>query len=133
MKKTVLFAIAALIVLAAAFFPYTTTDVICGNGEVFSEQGEKREEGFLSVEIQETRSWFLIYKKQFSYEFNGEKSGTFATSSYAETDDGYCLISQMYYDAALDQLRACSLFYAENLSYGEIRLDTHKIVWQAPG
>lgn len=133
MKKTVLFALAALMVLAAVFFPYTTTEVICGNGEVFTDQGEKREEGILFVEIQETRSWLLTYKKQFSYQFNGEEPGIFATSSCAETDDGYCLISQMYYDAASDQFRACSLVYAEDLSYAQIRLDTHKIVCQNPG
>ena len=126
MKKKGILAI-AIVVLILAFFPYRTNGVIA-NASVFGNgQNEVPEEGALSITVSETRSLLFCYKMRFSYIFNGEESQVPVTSSYAKTDDGYCLISQMYYDERGDDLNLCSLYFKEDMSYGVIRWDNQEV------
>lgn len=127
-KKRILAVGIALLILM--FFPYRTNGVIT-NANVFeNEQNEVPEEGTLSISVSETRSLLFCYKMQFSYTFNGEESKVPITSSYAKTDDGYCLISQMYYDESEDTISLCSLYYKEDLSYGVLRWDNQEILYK---
>lgn len=124
-KRIVVVAIVALIL---AFFPYRTSDVISDARVFGNEQNEVPEEGALSITVSETRSLLFCYNMQFSYTFSGEVSKAPVTSSYAKTDDGYCLISQMYYDADGDHIRLCSLYFKEDLSWGVIRWDRQQVL-----
>lgn len=122
MKKKGILAV-VIVVLILAFFPYRTSSVIT-NASVFeNEQNEVPEEGALSITVSETRSLLFCYKMQFFYTYNGEESKAPVTSSYAKTGDGYCLISQMYYDEDGDTINLCSLYYKEDLSYAVLRWD----------
>lgn len=122
-------AVVVIVALIFAFFPYSTSGVISDARTVWSGQSEVPEEGTVSITVSETRSLLFCYKMQFSYTFNGEKSKTPVTASYAKTDDGYCLISQMYYDEDEDHIRLCSLYFKEDLSYGVIRWDDQEILY----
>lgn len=115
--------IAALIL---AFCPYSTSNVISGDGEILNLENEKIGECTLSIEICETRSLLFRYKKQFSYTLNGQRHNTFVTSSHSETDDGVCLISQMYYDEKTDALNMCSLMYSNDFSYATLRVNSEQ-------
>lgn len=127
-KISFLVGVAVLIIfIAIVFLPYTTHSVISGSGEILHYKDETVEDCTLSIEISETRSLLFCYQKQFSYILNGEENKTFLTSSYSETDDGYCLISQMYYDTENDNIRLCSLFFSRDLSYAAIHLDAQQI------
>lgn len=127
-KKWILVVVAMALILA--FFPYRTSHVISNASVFINEQNEVPEEGALSITVSETRSLLVCYKMQFSYTFNGEESKTPVTTSYAKTDDGYCLISQMYYDEDEDHISLCSLYYKEDMSYGVIRWDHQEILYK---
>lgn len=114
--------VAGIVVLILVFCPYSTSNVISGDAEILNLEDEKIGESTLSVEIFETRSLLFRYKKQFSYTLNGEDHKTFVTSSHSETDDGVCLVSQMYYDEKTDSLNICSLIYSNDFSYATLRL-----------
>lgn len=127
-KKWILVVVAMALILA--FFPYRTSYVISNASVFINEQNEVPEEGALSIAVSETRSLLVCYKMQFSYTYNGGKSKTPVTTSYAKTDDGYCLISQMYYDEEEDHIGLCSLYYKEDLSYAVIRWDHQEILYK---
>lgn len=129
MKKKGILAV-VVVVLILAFFPYRTGGEISGANVFLNEQNEVPEEGIVSITVSETRSLLFCYKMQFSYTFNGEESQAPVTSSYAKTGDGYCLISQMYYDEDGDTINLCSLYYKEDLSYGVIRWDNQEILYK---
>lgn len=115
--------IAGMIVLLLVFFPYTISNVISGDAEILNLENETIGACTLSIEIHETRSLLIQYKKQFSYTLDGERHDSFVTSSHSETDDGVCLISQMYYDEKKDAITLCSLFYLDDLSEVTLRVD----------
>lgn len=125
-KKGILAVVVALLILA--FFPYRTSNEISGASVFLNEQNEVPEEGALSITVSETRSLLFCYKMQFSYTFNGEESKAPVTSSYAKTDDGYCLISQMYYDESENTINLCSLYFKDDLSYAVLRWDNQEIL-----
>ena len=127
--------IAGTIVLLLAFFPYTTSQMISGDAEILTLENEKIGACTLSIEIQETRSLLFRYKKQFSFTLGGERNDSFLISSdskispsYAETDDGFCLISSFFYDGEKNTIRSCSLWYREDLSYADLRVDEERYV-----
>lgn len=132
MKKKWILVVAAM-VLTAAFFPYRTSHVISNASVLINEQNEEPQEGALSITVSETRSLLVCYNIQFSYTYNGEESKTPVTTSYAKTDDGYCLISQMYYDEGEDTINLCSLYYKEDLSYAVLRWDNQEILFGSAG
>lgn len=132
MKKKIL-ALAVLLALAVCLIPYQTSSVLSGTGEIRRETDGQAEECALSITVSETRSLLFRYRKQFSYILNGQGYDAFLTATCAETGDGACLISQMYYDEQTDQIRPCSLYLAEDLSYAEVILDSCKIVVRNPG
>ena len=75
------------------------------------------------------------YKKQFSFTLGGERNDSFLISSdskispsYAETDDGFCLISYLFYDGEKNTIRSCSLWYQDDLSYVNLRVDEEQYV-----
>ena len=127
--------IAGIIVLLLMFFPYTTSQMISGDAEILTLENEKIGACTLSVEIEETRSLLFLYKKQFSFTLGGERNDSFLISSdskispsYAETDDGFCLISSFFYDGEKNTIRSCSLWYREDLSYADLRVDEERYV-----
>ena len=126
--------IAGTIVLLLAFFPYTTSQMISGDAEIQNLENEKIGACTLSIEIQETRSLLFRYKKQFSFAL-GERNDSFLILThskispyYAETDDGFCLISSFFYDGEKNTIRSCSLWYREDLSYADLRVDEERYV-----
>lgn len=125
-KKWILVVVATVLILV--FFPYRTSSLISNANVFLNGQNEVPEEGTLSITVFETRSLLFCYKMQFSYTYNGEKSKRPVTTSYAKTDDGYCLISQMYYDEGEDSINLCSLYYKEDLSYAVLRWDHQEIL-----
>lgn len=127
-KKGILAVVVALLILA--FFPYRNSSVISDATVFLNEQNEVPEEGTHSITVSETRSLLFCYKMQFSYIYNGEESEAPVTASYAKTDDGYCLISQMYYDEGEDSINLCSLYYKEDLSYAVLRWDNQEILYK---
>lgn len=102
-------------------FPLVTTRSVSGNGEVLTSSREKVGDCSLAIEIQEVASLARCYHKQFSFTLDGNHFTEFHSHSHAETQDGLCLISQMYYDTATDSMALCSLVYPEDLSYAVIR------------
>lgn len=128
-RHRVLFLCVVVLMIILAFFPYSTRKVISGYGEVITLESEKARDCTISIEICETKSLLFCYKKQFSYTLDGEKCTEFLTSSHSETDDGLCLIDQMFYDEQTDDLTLCSLVYSSDLSYAMIQLDTESIVY----
>ena len=127
--------IAGIIVLLLMFFPYTTSQMISGDAEILTPENEKIGACTLSVEIEETRSLLFRYKKQFSFTLGGERNDSFLISSdskispsYAETDDGFCLISYLFYDGEKNTIRSCSLWYQDDLSYVNLRVDEEQYV-----
>ena len=122
--------IAGIIVLLLMFFPY-----ISGDAEILTLENEKIGACTLSIEIQEIRSLLFRYKKQFSFTLGGERNDSFLISSdskispsYAETDDGFCLISYLFYDGEKNTIRSCSLWYRDDLSYVNLRVDEEQYV-----
>ena len=127
--------IAGIIVLLLMFFPYTTSQIISGDAEILTLENEKIGACTLSVKIEETRSLLFRYKKQFSFTLGGERNDSFLISSdskispsYAETDDGFCLISYLFYDGEKNTIRSCSLWYQDDLSYVNLRVDEEQYV-----
>ena len=127
--------IAGIIVLLLMFFPYTTSQMISGDAEILTLENEKIGACTLSVKIEETRSLLFRYKKQFSFTLGGERNDSFLVSSdskispsYAETDDGFCLISYLFYDGEKNTIRSCSLWYRDDLSYVNLRVDEEQYV-----
>lgn len=118
--------VVGIAVLLLAFFPYGTQNMISGTGTVLDA---REEDGTLSITISKTRSLLFCYNMQFSYTYNGEKSKVPMSSSYAKTDDGYCLISQMYYDEEDDDIRLCSLYFKEDMSYALLCWDDRQILY----
>lgn len=126
MKKIRVYSfISLLVAVAIVFFPFKTTHIISGRGEVLTREKEKICECMLSIEISEVKSLFACYKKQFTYNLNGKDYTSFATSSYTEADNHLCLISQMYYDEENDTVDLYSLVFPEDLSYAVICSDTN--------
>lgn len=127
--------VAGIVVLILVFCPYSTSSVISGDAEILNLENEKIGECTLSVEIHETRSLIFRYKKQFSYTLGGERNDSFLISSdskispsYAETDDGFCLISYLFYDGEKNTIRWCSLWYQDDLSYVNLRVDEEQYI-----
>ena len=104
--------IAGIIVLLLMFFPYTTSQMISGDAEILTLENEKIGACTLSIEIQEIRS----------------ASDSKISPSYAETDDGFCLISYLFYDGEKNTIRSCSLWYQDDLSYVNLRVDEEQYV-----
>ena len=134
-KYKVAVLIAGIIVLLLMFFPYTTSQMISGDAEILTLENEKIGACTLSVEIEEARSLLFRYKKQFSFTLGGERNDSFLISSdskispsYAETDDGFCLISYLFYDGEKNTIRSCSLWYQDDLSYVNLRVDEEQYV-----
>lgn len=124
MKKWIA-VICALLICAALFFPVSTVHTISGNGEVLTTEKEKVGDCELSVEIKEVRSLVTCYSRRFTFTLDGRTFAEFESNAGSETDDGLCLLSQMFYDAEKDSMELCSLVYQKDFSYALLRLDDH--------
>jgi len=71
------------------------------------------------------KSLAINYRKTFSFVLDNEILSDFITSSYDETEDSLCSISQMYYDEGNNQARGCGLLYDKDLSYAAIYWKTN--------
>lgn len=116
-KKGIL---AAGLILVLVFFPISTVHRISGSAEVLTLQKEKTGTCELEIEIKEISSLAIRYKKEFTFALDGNSAEVLRAPSYAEAED-LRLLSQMYYDKDLDEMRLCSLVYQEDLSYAVLR------------
>lgn len=121
-RKVIIYCIIAFIIIILVF-PITTTQVISGDGQVMTIDEEKIGDCELSINIKEIRSLIFCYSKSFSCVLDGRSFSGFGRSHHDETDDGLCLISQMYYDEDENAMNPCSLAYQKDLSHFEIYLD----------
>lgn len=110
------------VIVLIAFFPAQNTVSISGEGEVLTANQEKIGTCSLSIEIQETKSLAVTYRRTVSLVLDGERLPDFLSSSGSETED-VCFISQMYYDPQEDRINSCDLFYQKDLSYARIHWD----------
>ena len=80
------------------------------------------------------RSLLFCYNRQFSYTLDGENAKKFQklqdleffSPSHCETDDGLCMISQIYYRAQDNNVGSCVLVYLRDLSYAIITIDKNE-------
>ena len=83
---------------------------------------EKSADCWLEIAVLEQSRIIGKDSKSFSFVMDGNAFYKFETASYGETEEGLCLISQMYYDANEDAMSLCSLLYPEDMSYAVLRL-----------
>lgn len=116
MKKWI---ISAFIVLAllVVFVPVKRELTYSGKAEIFNEYNERTGECELYIEIKQIKSLVFTYSKSFKFAIDGNEQSEFATNTVSESDDGLCMISQMFYDKEADMMSICSLAYRENFEY----------------
>ncbi len=104
------------LLITLVFFPITTTNSVSGEGQVRTTTEDVLGDCELSLEIKEVKCLLFCYRKSFSFVLDGHIFSEFVDSTYDETSDGLCLISQMYYDKGKNSLSSCSLAYQDDLS-----------------
>lgn len=125
MKKRIvtIFILLILVTCIILVFPVPTKHTISGDGKVLNADKEVIGDCELSIEIKEVSSLLFCYHKDFSFVLDNSRFEEFASSSHCKTDDGLCLISQVYYDEAKNSMNSCSLIYQEDFSYAIIQTD----------
>lgn len=121
MKQRLIVCCWMVLLVTIVFFPITRTHTISGAGQVLTIDREKLGNCNLSIKIEETKSIFFCYRKQFSFVLDGTSFSEFSAPAYTKSEDGLCLISQMYFDEKENRMTLCSLVYDEDLSYAVIR------------
>lgn len=124
MKKKILIALAALVLLAL-FLPVTTSQILYGDGDILSLDKEKIGESSMTVILKEVSSLTVTYKKSFTFNLDGVAYEVFESHFWDEVEDGPYQISQMFYDVEEDRMDMCSLIYDKELSFVVIRMEDH--------
>lgn len=104
-------------------FPVTNVYVVSGQADILNFNEEKIGACEIEVEINELKSFVLRYKLNFSLSIEGKKISNSMSNYVSETDDGICMISQMFYSEEKDRMELCSLFYPADLSYIRLQKD----------
>lgn len=130
MNKRKPWILAAVILAAVIFFPYTTKTGISGDGEIQDQAGEKTGDCVLSVEISEIRSLLFSYKRCFSYKLGDTEYDAVETANYVEADD-LNIIYQWYQNKKTGELDLRSMEYPDDLSYVLVTSGTERYYLKA--
>lgn len=110
-----------LLTVAVVFFPISKTYRTSGRGAVLTNGKEKIGDCDLSVEIHETASLAMSYRKTFSFVIDDTQvAPEYLTLSRSEEAVGLCYITQIYYDKNMNTMARCFLLYPEDQSYAVI-------------
>ncbi len=129
-RKCILWGIIACFIIIL-LFPATTTHVMAGEGQVLTAGWKEVRYCQLSIEIKEVNSCLFCYQKEFSFVLDGRAFLEFKGTTYDETTDGLCVISQMFYWKEKNRMSPCSLIYPKDLSYFVLRWEEERYVFNS--